>query len=66
MVFPRFFVENFGWRAGLGGGVQEECVQVSGSGLDRVQTENCTLCCSTEGLGWGHSSLTIIVFLGLV
>ena len=57
----RISVGDFSWV--LGGRVQEECVWVSGSGLDRVQTEDCPLCSFTEGLCRGHSSLTIIMFL---
>ena len=34
----------------------------SGSGLDRVQTEDCPLCNFTEGLCRGHYSLVIIIF----
>ena len=57
----RISVGDFSWFSG--GRVQEECVWVSGSGLDRVQTEDCPLCSFTEGLCRGHSSLTIIMFL---
>ena len=60
----RISVGDLSWFSG--GRVQEECVQVSGSGLDGIQTEDCPLCSFTEGLCWGHSSLTIIVFLGSV
>ena len=60
----RISVGDFSWFSG--GRVQEECVWVSGSGLDRVQTEDCPLCNFTEGLCRGHSSLAIIIFLASI